>query len=153
MKFAVLTALIGLTQATSDLEQTSSDLRVAPNVERSHEFLERKENLQIDPDAYKTLCELSQKYGFRCKPYSVTTADGYITGLYRISGLVSEPQDENVIKPAVLMTHGIGADMMQWVFQDHHHAPAFVLATKGYDVWLGNNRGNRFSQKHATLTI
>ena len=41
--------------------------------------------------------------------------------------------------------------MMQWVFNEPNVAPAFVLARKGYDVWLGNNRGNRFSQKHSTL--
>lgn len=35
---------------------------------------------------------------------------------------------------------------------DHaDESPAFVLAREGYDVWLGNNRGNRYSRKHKNL--
>lgn len=41
--------------------------------------------------------------------------------------------------------------MMQWVGNFSDVAPALVLARAGYDVWLGNNRGTRFSQRHTNL--
>jgi len=54
-------------------------------------------------------------------------------------------------KYPVLLQHGLEADMMQWVGNYADVAPALVLARAGYDVWLGNNRGTRFSQKHKSL--
>ena len=55
--------------------------------------------------------------------------------------------------PPVLMTAVLDGDMMQYVANNGSVAPAFVLGRAGYDVWLNNNRGTRFSQKHIKYTI
>jgi len=31
-------------------------------------------------------------------------------------------------------------------------APAFVMVRAGYDVWLGNNRGTKYSMGHTSLS-
>ena len=43
--------------------------------------------------------------------------------------------------------------MNEWFWNSDQNSAALTLVEAGYDVWLGNNRGSRFGQKHATLSV
>lgn len=101
-------------------------------------------------DAFKTMDQIALENGFAIESHFVVTQDGYITSMWRIPGLLNEDLSDSK-KPPLLMTHGMESDMMQWVMNRESAAPAFVLARNGYDVWMANNRGCRFSQTHVKL--
>ena len=45
-----------------------------------------------------------------------------------------------------MLQHGILGSALDWIIGPD--APAYFLAQRWYDVWLGNNRGNIFSLEH-----
>jgi|Transcript_34472 hypothetical protein len=49
------------------------------------------------------------------------------------------------------MQHGLVDSSDTFIVNDPDKAPAFIMARNGYDVWLGNSRGNKYSKKHVSL--
>ena len=101
-------------------------------------------------DRHTDFVQTCSEYGFASESFTIVSEDGYVSQLYRIPGKASD--DLTQPKPAVLMVAGIECDMNFWLANDATVAPPFVLASQGYDVWLANNRGTRYSQYHTTLS-
>ena len=124
--------------------------------------------------------ELIESRGFKAETHNIITSDGYKLTMFRIVNPNFNKTQRQQMVP-VLLQHGLACESSFFLIgslngtlqsdnsfvedngniitncdpnsnQTTGMSLAFVLATCGYDVWLGNNRANGASRGHVSLS-
>ncbi|XP_065087628.1 lipase 3-like [Ochlerotatus camptorhynchus] len=154
----VLTVIPSFIRTEAIVGDDGSSKRVEAASSRRHRLSSYERDLVIDA---------IEAADYPAEIHVVTTKDGYILKLHRIpdpalqkdadySAEQLAPSSSNNqldgFRGVVLLMHGLFSTAADFVVTGPESGLAFVLADAGYDVWMGNARGTRFSRKNLNLS-
>jgi len=101
------------------------------------------------PPIDQSVSDYVSQMGYELEEHKVHTIDGYILTIWRLPSKAGISGN----RKSVLLQHGIFDTGFSWLFQETKKNLAIMLVDQGYDVWIGNVRGNMYSMEHENMKI
>ncbi|KAL3276452.1 hypothetical protein HHI36_011833 [Cryptolaemus montrouzieri] len=108
-------------------------------------LMHNNENCWHEPGYYAEVPQIILQRNYSLETYYTVTEDGYILKTFRIL-----PKGET--KGLIFLEHSFVANAEIWVDKGDLSLGLYLL-DKGYEVWLGNLRGSKYSNTHLNYTM